>query len=131
VDRLAAVLIVLSVACSSPLGERDGVPAAVATPAGAASSAQTIDHLAPRRDSTGAAPSRFEWTAVEGADSYVFNLSNDIDYVVWRQVNLRQPTVAWPPQLKVEPGTYFWTVAALSDGRVVAESGRAAFVVVE
>ena len=129
-DRFAAVCIVLSVACSSPLGERDGGPAA-AVPAGAASTAQTIDHLAPRRDSTGAVPSRFEWTAVEGADSYVFNLSNDIEIVVWRQVNLRQPTVAWPAALEVEPGTYFWTVAALRDDRVVAESGRAAFVIVE
>ena len=128
-DRLAAVVIVLSLACSNPLGEREAAP--TAAPAGAAGTAQTIDHLAPRRDSTGRVPSRFEWTAVEGADSYVFNLSNDIEYVVWRQVNLRQPTVPWPAGLKVEPGTYFWTVTALRDNRVVAESGRAAFVIIE
>ena len=91
---------------------------------------QTIDHVAPRRDSTGAAPSRFEWTRVEGADRYVIALYDDVDVLLWRHNDVREPSVDWPGALRVEPGTYFWMVTAFRGDGPIAESGRSAFVVV-
>ena len=52
-----------------------------------------------------------------------------MDVLVWRQDNLHEPSVAWPADLPLEPGTYFWAVAALRQEQSLADSGRSAFVV--
>ena len=43
----------------------------------------------------------------------------------------RDTSLEWPKGNRLEPGTYFWRVVGVKDGRRVADSGRAAFVVVE
>ena len=91
--------------------------------------AQTIDHLTPARDSIGAAPARFSWTPIAGADSYSIGVWSEVDVLVWRQNNLSTTSVTLPDDVRFEPGTYFWSVSALSDGRQIGESGLAAFVV--
>jgi hypothetical protein len=90
-----------------------------------------IDHLAPRRDSVGTRPARFEWTAVAGADRYAIGLWNEVDRLMWRQDDLAATSVAWPAGLDVEPGTYFWSVSGIREGREVGHSGLAAFVIEE
>lgn len=89
-----------------------------------------IDHIVPKPDSVGGVPSRFEWTAVKGADHYVIGMWNDIDVLLWKQ-RLNQTSVVWPEELKVEQGTYFWVVQAIKGEYVVGDSGRAAFVVLD
>ncbi len=123
----AASLLLISVACSSPLGQREtsSTPEAAAPEA----RAQIIDHLTPRRDSVGSVPSRFAWTPIAGADSYALGLWNEVDVLVWRADHLQTPSVAFPADLSLEQGTYFWSVTAFRDGRPAAESGRSAFVV--
>jgi hypothetical protein len=123
---VAAALAIGYVACTSPLGRRE----APSTPGTSDRDRRgpLIDHLTPPRDSVGATPSRFAWTPVEGTDSYLVSVWNDVDVLVWR-VDVRTPQVDWPPDVRLEPGTYFWSVAAIRDDRPVAESGRAAFVV--
>jgi hypothetical protein len=88
-----------------------------------------IRHITPAPDSSGGTPSRFEWTAVEGADRYAISVWNEVDATIWQVNDLREPRVAWPEGFRVEMGTYFWAVAALKGDRPVGESGRAAFVV--
>jgi hypothetical protein len=89
----------------------------------------SIRHLVPEPDSSGEAPKRFEWTPVKGADRYAISVFNEIDTTVWEQDDMREPRVDWPKDLRVDTGTYFWVVAALKDDRPIAQSGRAAFVV--
>lgn len=126
--RWAAAIAVISVslACTSSLGRRDVPPAESPAPA---ARPKNIEHLTPRRDSTGAAPARFEWTAVEGADTYVIGLWTEVDTLVWRQHDVPEASVPLPKDIVLEPGTYFWSVVALRGDRPVAESGFAAFVV--
>jgi hypothetical protein len=92
---------------------------------------KTLDHITPARDSVGPMPSRFAWTAVDGADSYAVGIWNEVDTLVWRADNIATPFVAWPGGRALDPGTYFWSVTALREGRPIADSGRSAFVVVE
>ena len=40
-------------------------------------------------------------------------------------------SVPWPTDARVEPGTYYWRIVRLKGDRVTADSGRAAFVVLE
>jgi len=123
---ISSICLTWTIACSP------SVEPVAAGEAGAAATAEqraTIQHLVPAPDSTGAVPARFEWTPVEGADYYDFLVLTDIDVLVWRQSKLRQPFVAWPKDRELEPGTYFWMVAAVRNDRPIAESGRAAFVV--
>jgi hypothetical protein len=90
--------------------------------------ATRLDHIMPARDSQGSLPKRFEWTAVDGADSYSIGIWNEIDMMVWRKdaiaTNHFEPT-----DLRLDPGTYFWTISALKDGEEIAASGLSAFVV--
>jgi hypothetical protein len=90
-----------------------------------------IDHVAPPRDSVGKAPARFEWTKVDGADRYAIGVWNEVDVLLWRQDNIPTNTIDRPEPVHFEPGTYFWSVSALKDGRQIAESGLSAFVVRE
>ena len=61
--------------------------------------------------------------------SDVIGVWTEVDVLVWRQDNLHEPSVAWPADLSLEPGTYFWAVAALRQEQSLADSGRSAFVV--
>ena len=117
-------LLTISLGCTAPQARLEG-----AKPAALSGDGVGLDHLAPARDSIGGAPSRFEWTPVEGADEYVIGVWTEVDVLVWRQDDLRQTSVARPADVELEPGTYFWSVLALRQDRPVADSGRSAFVV--
>ena len=69
------------------------------------------------------------WTPIAGADSYAIGLTSEIDTVVWQTAGIRKAEVEWPAGLEVPAGTYFWMVEGFTEGRRMAESGRAAFVV--
>lgn len=126
-----ASLAVMSLACTPSNGRPDATPVApaAAQSIGSERPERTLDHIAPARDSVGASPSYFEWTAVPGADGYAIGVWNEVDGMVWRQSGLRSTSVMRPKDLTLEPGTYFWSVTALRDDTPVAESGRSAFVV--
>ncbi|HWI19316.1 MAG TPA: hypothetical protein VNT81_16290 [Vicinamibacterales bacterium] len=90
-----------------------------------------IQHLTPRPDFVGPLPTRLEWTAVEGADHYAIGVENEIEIPVFDQDGIKGTSVAWPTGLKIEAGTYYWRVVGLKGNRLIADSGRAAFVVRE
>ena len=90
----------------------------------------TIEHLLPKRDAVGAAPARFEWTAAKNADEYAITVENEVDVLIF-EGRSRSTFIDWPKGNALDPGTYFWRVVGLSQGRRVADSGRAAFVVSE
>jgi hypothetical protein len=117
--------VVVTVGACTPRTSLHDSPAA-----GAQHIAPRLDHIAPARDSTGATPAYFEWTAVEGADRYALGILNEIDVYVWRRDDIRTTSIDWPPDLKLELGTYMWTVTALRGDTPLAESGRSAFVIV-
>lgn len=123
---IAALLSLTSIAGCSTSAPHSPPPAANVAPE---SRAQLIDHLEPARDSTGAMPRRFRWTRVDGDVRYEIAVSNEVDVVMWRSSGLREASVAVPADVVLEPGTYFWSVVAIRGDRVVAESGRSAFVV--
>lgn len=90
----------------------------------------TLDHVWPPRDSNGAGPEYFEWTPVAGADHYAIVVSDEIDRLIWRHDRVQEASVDLPAGVRLEPGTYFWTVLALdADNRPLVNSGRSAFVV--
>ena len=91
----------------------------------------TIEHVTPKRDFVGAAPSRLEWTAVDGVDSYSITVMNEVDALLVEYRGLKGTSIDWPKEVRLDPGTYFWRVVGVSNGRTVADSGRAAFVVQE
>jgi hypothetical protein len=88
-----------------------------------------IEHVLPPRDSSGPTPRRYEWTPVDGADRYSVGLWNDAGGLVWRQANIRETAVEWPPDMTLDLGTYFWSVAAFRGDQPPAGSSLAAFVV--
>ncbi|MGH9385278.1 MAG: hypothetical protein ACRD2N_13430 [Vicinamibacterales bacterium] len=122
---VVALLILL--ACAKAPDPAAGASAAPASQAG--SRDQVIEHIVPRRDSVGAVPEKFEWTAVRGADRYSIGLWNEVDQMIFRQDDLESTTFAWPRENKLEMGTYFWSVTAWSKDRAIAGSGLAAFVI--
>ena len=91
---------------------------------------QGIEHLSPPRDSVGAQPKRFAWTAVPNADGYALLLVNEIDIEMW-EVTVKTNSIEVPKDLVLDAGTYYWAVGAFSGGRQVAYSGRSAFVVLK
>ena len=121
------ILVALALGCTAQLGRREGAPAAAAPERGGRLS--SIEHLTPPRDSIGAVPPRFAWTPFEGADAYAIGIWSEVDVLLWRADDVRGPSVAPPVDLRLEPGTYFWSVTALREKQAVAESGRAAFIV--
>jgi len=127
---LAASLFATGMACSSPIGGRDGAatPAPGSTPA-ATTRTQSLDHILPPRDSMGGTPTRFEWTAIDGADRYSLGIWGEADNMVFRQDNIPTASLAWPPDFKPEMGTYWWQVTALRGDLPLIESGRSAFVI--
>ena len=96
---------------------------------GSGSRAPRLDHLIPARDSQGNLPSRFEWTAVPGADSYSVGIWNEVDTLIWRLDHIPTNSFTSPADLRLDPGTYFWTISALREGEEITTSGLAAFVV--
>ena len=91
--------------------------------------ASVIDHLVPARDSQGRMPTQFSWTAVAGAEEYSVGIWNEVDMLMWRVDHVPGASTPRPDDLKLEPGTYFWSISALRGGQQIAESGLAAFVV--
>ena len=88
-----------------------------------------IEHVTPRRDFVGPLPTVLEWTAADGVDSYAISVENEIEIPVFDQEGITTTSVPWPKDLRIEPGTYYWRIVGLKGDRVVADSGRAAFVV--
>lgn len=128
--RWTAALAVFAIAsaCASSAARREEASSASSQDE---SRAQTVDHLLPARDSIGSAPTRFSWTAIDGADSYAIGVWSEVDVLIWRQNNIPATSVTRPDDVRFEPGTYFWSVSALREGRQIGESGLAAFVVRE
>jgi hypothetical protein len=134
--RLAAALaaVSLSLACAARSSSARVDPtvrgaSAIERQIEGGSEAPKLDHLIPARDSQGSLPSRFEWTAVPGAESYSVGIWNEVDMLVWRMDNIPTNSFARPDSLRLEPGTYFWTISALRGGEEITSSGLAAFVV--
>ena len=132
--RCSVVLFILAVmlACTKTPGQSD-VTAASATAPGstAAQGPAAIDPVTPGRDSVGPAPKRFEWTAITGAEHYEIEVLTDIDMEVFSHDDVRGTILPMPDGVTFTPGTYFWRVGAVRDGRLVGDSGRTAFVVRE
>ncbi len=123
--RCSAVVVALLCLACRP---QDNADATAAAPV-AAITRQQIDHLTPKRDFVGPAPVRLEWTAVDGVDGYNITVMTEIDTLIFQQVGARGISIEWPKEIRLEPGTYFWRVVGAKEGRIVADSGRAAFVV--
>lgn len=121
----AAVLLLTAAGCTPPLGRTEGAT----PPARAREAAPNLELLTPARDSVGPMPTRFSWTPVAGADSYAIGIWNEVDVLVWRSDDLRAPAVVPPVDLRLEAGTYLWSVTALRERQFLADSGLAAFVV--
>ncbi len=123
---LAVALIAMTTACSPTAARRGDAGPAASTNRNAR---PNLEHMTPVRDSVGAAPARFAWTAIEGADSYAIGIWNEVDVLVWRDDHVPTNSIVRPEDLRLEPGTYFWSVSALREGQEIADSGLAAFVV--
>jgi hypothetical protein len=120
--------MVLSLACVSREGAADAsTPSAQSAPI----ERIQIQHLVPRPNFVGPLPVRLEWTAAAGVDFYEIGVENEIEIPVFDQGGITTTSVPWPKEAKVEPGTYYWRITGYKDGRLVADSGRAAFVVHE
>ena len=122
---LAAVAAGCAPHSSSATGQKNGSNAQ----AKAESQVATIDHVTPAVDFIGRAPSRFVWTAIAGADSYSIGVWNEVDQIIWRQDHIAGTSVDRPEDVPLDPGTYLWSVSALREGQLIAESGLAHFVV--
>jgi hypothetical protein len=129
-----SALLTLSAACAHNSATRAVDPSVRGAAAidrqiqGASPTAPRLDHLIPARDSQGSMPSRFEWTAVPGADSYSIGVWNEVDMLVWRKDRIATNSFV-PTDLDLQPGTYFWTISALRQGEEITASGLSAFVV--
>jgi hypothetical protein len=122
--RIALALLV-SLACTS----RDGGSAPAADVA--AIQRIEIEHVTPARDAVGPQPTRLEWTAAAGVDFYAISVETEIELPVFDQQHITTTSVPWPAEIKLDPGTYFWRIVGIKDNRIVADSGRAAFIVRE
>ena len=118
-------IVFVSVACA----QASDAPA-TAAPATAAAEQQGIEHVSPGRDSVGAQPKKFEWTAVTGAEGYALLLVNEVDMEIW-ETTVQATSIDVPKDIVLESGTYYWAVGAFRGGRQVAYSGRSAFVVLK
>jgi hypothetical protein len=111
---------------------RDGAPQA-ASPSLQEDKIQKIQiqHLIPRPDFVGPLPTGLQWTAAPGVDGYAVLVENEIEIPVFEQDGITATSTPWPKELRIEPGTYYWRIAGMKGDRVIADSGRAAFVVRE
>lgn len=90
-----------------------------------------IEHLIPSRDYVGKHPPRFEWTGIDGVETYTVAIENEVEVEVFEQTGITGTTTPWPADLKLEPGTYFWRITGMKGDRMIADSGRAAFLLRE
>jgi len=116
----------LSLACVT----RDAAPEAAATQEDKIQRIQ-IEHVTPRPNFVGPLPTRLEWTVAAGADGYEIAVENEIEIPVFEQKGITTTSVPWPKDARIEPGTYYWRITAYQAGKLIADSGRAAFVVHE
>ena len=123
------LFVVFSLACMS----REGTPAAAEEPPVEVATIQRIqiEHLVPKPNFVGKTPTVMQWTAAEGADSYAVSVENEIEIPVFDQEEIKGTSIPWPKEARVDPGTYYWRIIGLKAGRLIADSGRAAFVVME
>jgi hypothetical protein len=120
------LFIVFSLACMS----REGTPHAAGTDEAKIQKIQ-IEHVTPRPDFVGRLPTVLEWTAAAGADSYSVTVENEIEILMFEQDGITGTSTPWPKDLKIDAGTYYWRIAGVKGDRIIADSGRAAFVVRE
>lgn len=116
-----AVVAILILACTPAQVRLDAAPGA---------QGQALNHVTPKRDSSGPIPARLEWTPVKGADNYAVGVWSEVDVLIWKMSNIQSNTVDWPKDIVVDSGTYFWSVMAFRNGQPMADSGLAAFIVV-
>ena len=90
-----------------------------------------IEHVTPRRDFVGPLPTKLDWTAVDGVDCYAVSVENEIEIPVFDQEGIEMTSVPWPKEVRIDAGTYYWRIVGIKGNRVIADSGRAAFVVME
>ena len=90
-----------------------------------------IEHDTPRRDFVGPLPTKLEWTAVEGVDTYAVSVENEIEIPVFDQEGIKTTSVPWPKEVRIDAGTYYWRIVGIKGNKIIADSGRAAFVVME
>ncbi len=121
------VLMLACTACGPKTARQDGMPRT--RPFEDSTRSARLDHVTPARDSMGRMPTKFEWTAVAGADEYSIGVWNEVDMLLWRMNHIPGNSIVVPDDFTLEPGTYLWTVSALRNGEQIAESGLAAFVV--
>jgi hypothetical protein len=121
------LFVLLSLACAP----RESAPDSPATASVAAIQKIQIEHVTPRPDFVGPRPATLEWTAAAGVDSYAISVENDIELPVFDQDGIKSTSVPWPKEIRIEPGTYFWRIVGIKGDKIVADSGRAAFVVME
>ena len=118
----------VSLACMS----RDGSSAPAPAPLDEAKIQNArIEHVIPRRDAVGPQPTTLEWTAADGVDSYAISVETEIEIPMFEQDDIKTTSVPWPKEARLEPGTYFWRIVGMKGDRIVADSGRAAFVILE
>jgi len=118
-------IVFVSVACA----QASEAPA-TAAPATVVTEQQGIEHVSPGRDSVGAQPKKFDWSAVTGAEGYALLLVNEVDMEIW-ETTVQATSIDVPKDIVLESGTYYWAVGAFRGGRQVAYSGRSAFVVLK
>ncbi len=125
---VAVVALMAALACAGGPG---GTDAAAAPDASGASvqTTQDITHLVPVRDSVGPQPTRFAWSAVDGAESYLLRIWNEVDVRIASEAGLTDTSIDFPADAALPAGTYFWAVVAFQNDRPIAESGLSAFVV--
>ena len=125
--KLLAPMVLAGVACA----QASEAPASASAGAPIASTAQQgLEHVSPGRDSVGAQPKKFEWTAVSGAEGYALLLVNEVDSEIW-ETTVQATSIEVPKELVLDSGTYYWAVGAFRAGHQVAYSGRSAFVVLK
>lgn len=90
-----------------------------------------IEHVMPSRDYVGKHPPRFEWTGIDGVETYTVTVENEVEVQVFEQQGIMGTTTPWPADLKLEAGTYFWRITGMKGGRMIGDSGRAAFLLRE
>jgi hypothetical protein len=121
------VFMLLSLACVP----RESTPQPPAPVEVAAIQKLRIEHVTPRRDFVGPLPTKLEWTAVDGVDSYAVSVENEIEIPVFDQDGITTTSVPWPKEVRIDAGTYYWRIVGIKGNKVIADSGRAAFVVME
>lgn len=125
---VAVVALTAALACAGGPGGT-GEAAAPDASGESAQTTQDIAHLVPVRDSVGPQPARFVWSAVDGAESYMFRIWNEVDVRIASEAGLTDTSIDLPAEAVLPAGTYFWAVVAFRNDRPIAESGLSAFVV--